>query len=88
MHTFDIKFIRSISAVSQPPERVSYAVGNIKHSQQPNIRSRVRIHTDSKAADTAQSVQPKAFTLDNDIVFNTGQYSSDNQPRSHPIIMG
>ncbi len=37
--------------------------------------SGVRIHTDSKAADTAQTIQAKAFTLGNDVVFNTGQYS-------------
>ena len=41
--------------------------------------SGVRIHTDSKAADTAQTIQAKAFTLGNNIVFNTGQYSHDNQ---------
>ncbi len=41
--------------------------------------SGVRIHTDSKAADTAQTIQAKAFTLGHDIVFNTGQYSHDNQ---------
>jgi hypothetical protein len=41
--------------------------------------SGVRIHTGSKAADTAQMIQAKAFTLGNNIVFNTGQYSHDNQ---------
>ena len=41
--------------------------------------SGVRIHTDSKAADTAQTIQAKAYTLGNNIVFNTGQYSHDNQ---------
>ncbi len=41
--------------------------------------SGVRIHTDSKAADAAQAIQAKAFTLGNNIVFNTGQYSHDNQ---------
>lgn len=41
--------------------------------------SDVRIHTDAKAADAAQAIQAKAFTLGNDIVFNAGQYSPDNQ---------
>ncbi len=41
--------------------------------------SGIRIHTDSKAADTAQTIQAKAFTLGNNIVFNAGQYSHDNQ---------
>ncbi|MCP4256661.1 MAG: DUF4157 domain-containing protein [Planctomycetes bacterium] len=39
----------------------------------------VRIHTDNKAADTAQSVRAKAFTLGNNIVFDTSQYSPNNQ---------
>jgi len=38
----------------------------------------VRIHTDSNAADTAQSVQAKAFTVGNNIVFNSGQYVPNN----------
>ena len=41
--------------------------------------SGVRIHTSIQAADTAQSVQAKAFTLGNNIIFNTGQYSPNNQ---------
>jgi hypothetical protein len=41
--------------------------------------SRVRVHTDSKAADTAQAVQAKAFTVGRDIVFGAGQYAPDSQ---------
>ncbi|MBA7606225.1 hypothetical protein ES703_13373 [subsurface metagenome] len=41
--------------------------------------SGVRIHAGTQAADTAQAVQAKAFTLGNNIVFNTGQYSPNNQ---------
>jgi hypothetical protein len=41
--------------------------------------SQVRVHTDSKAADTAQAVNAKAFTLGQDIVFNTGQYSPEHE---------
>ncbi|WP_415229954.1 DUF4157 domain-containing protein [Psychromonas sp.] len=41
--------------------------------------SGVRIHTGSKATDTAQAIQAKAFTMGNNIVFNTGQYSHNNQ---------
>lgn len=79
MPIFDNKLKGSSAAVSRRSMRVSYAVGSIKHTHQPNIRSSVRIHTDSKAADTAQEVQAKAFTLSNNIVFNTGLYSSNNQ---------
>jgi len=41
--------------------------------------SQVRIHTDAQAASTSQTIQAKAFTLGNNIVFDTGQYSSNNQ---------
>ena len=39
----------------------------------------VRIHVGAQAADTAQAIQAKAFTLGKNIVFNTGQYSPNNQ---------
>ena len=37
--------------------------------------SRVRVHSDSNAAQMSQSIQAKAFTSGNDIYFNHGQYS-------------
>lgn len=36
--------------------------------------SDVRIHTDSRAAQSAQQIDALAYTIDNNIVFNTGQY--------------
>jgi hypothetical protein len=41
--------------------------------------SGVRVHMDSKAAETAKSINSKAFTTGKDVVFNTGQYS----PHTH-----
>lgn len=41
--------------------------------------SGVRVHSGNQAADTAQSVNAKAFTLGSDIVFGGGQYA----PESH-----
>ncbi len=41
--------------------------------------SGIRIHTDTQAADTAEAVQAKAFTLGNNIVFGGDQYSPNNQ---------
>lgn len=38
--------------------------------------SRVRIHTDNRAADLAREINARAFTLSNDVVFGAGQYSS------------
>jgi hypothetical protein len=39
----------------------------------------VRIHTDSKAAETAELVNAKAFTVGSDVAFNTSEYSSKSQ---------
>jgi len=39
--------------------------------------SRVRVHNDSKAADTAQAVRAKAFTVGRDIAFGGGKYAPD-----------
>ena len=36
--------------------------------------SRVRIHTDERAAESAQSVNALAYTIGNDITFGDGQY--------------
>jgi hypothetical protein len=40
--------------------------------------SNVRIHTDSVAAKSAQSINALAYTTGNNIVFNSGQYSPDS----------
>lgn len=39
--------------------------------------SQVWLHTDSKAAEPAQAVNAKAFTVGRDIVFGAGQYAPD-----------
>ena len=36
--------------------------------------SRVRIHTDAKAAESANSINASAYTIGNDVVFGEGQY--------------
>ena len=41
--------------------------------------SKVRVHTDSRAAATANSIQARAFTVGQDIAFGTGRY----EPHSH-----
>lgn len=41
--------------------------------------SQVRVHTDSRAADSAQAVNAKAFTLGQDMVFNNGQYAPEHE---------
>ncbi|SRR6266480_2663724 len=39
--------------------------------------SDVRVHTDSRAADSARSIKAHAYTLGNDLVFGTGQFAPD-----------
>lgn len=41
--------------------------------------SRVRIHTDSKAAESAEAVQAKAYTVGESIAFASGEYSPQSE---------
>ncbi len=41
--------------------------------------SKVRVHMDSKAADSARTLNAKAYTLEQDIVFGAGQYQSTTE---------
>lgn len=41
--------------------------------------SGVRVHTDSQAYQSAQSINSKAFTIGSDIVFNKGKYSPETK---------
>ena len=51
--------------------------------------SRVRVHTDTRAADSARAVNARAFTMGQDVVFGTGQYSpgtaSGNRLLAHEL---
>ena len=41
--------------------------------------SQVRVHTDAKAAESAQAVQAQAFTRGRDVVFGAGQYAPETR---------
>ncbi|MEE8295823.1 MAG: DUF4157 domain-containing protein, partial [Sphingomonadales bacterium] len=41
--------------------------------------SKVRLHTDAKAADMADSIRAKAFTLGNDIAFAKGAFNPESK---------
>lgn len=45
--------------------------------------SQVRLHTDSRAADTARSINAKAFTVGSDIAFGAGQYRPESREGQH-----
>lgn len=44
---------------------------------------RVRLHTDARAAETARSINAKAFTVGRDIAFGAGQYAPHSREGQH-----
>jgi hypothetical protein len=47
--------------------------------------SDVRIHTDSKASESAKAVNAQAYTVGNDIVFGEGKYAPDSHEGKHML---
>jgi uncharacterized protein DUF4157/lysine-specific metallo-endopeptidase family protein len=47
--------------------------------------SKVRVHTDSRAAESAKRVNALAYTVRNDIVFGSGRYSPNSSAGKHLI---
>jgi hypothetical protein len=45
--------------------------------------SRVRVHTDARAAESARSVKARAYTVGNDVVFGEGQYANETAAGRH-----
>ena len=45
--------------------------------------SQVKIHTHSQAADSAQTINARAYTLGQDVVFNTGEYTPGTESGKH-----
>ena len=43
--------------------------------------TRVRVHADAAAAQSAADVDARAYTVGDDIVFGAGQYAPDTNPR-------
>ncbi len=70
-------------AISTPADRVLFLQGTVgNRTVQKMYESRfgqdfknVRVHTDSKAAESAHDLNARAYTVGQDIVFGTGQYS-------------
>ena len=65
--------------VKLPPVDASKVTQIIQYEAQQNVPfplefSRMRIHTDTRAADIAQSLNARAFTVGRDVVFGAGQY--------------
>jgi hypothetical protein len=47
--------------------------------------SSVRVHTDSRAAETAKSISARAFTVGQNIAFGTGQYTPESRQGRHVL---
>jgi len=75
--SFDTRGIPSgVSAVLQTPGQALDA--QTRARLEPRFGhdfSRVRIHTDTRANESARQVNARAYTVGRDIVFNTGQYA-------------
>ncbi|HEU4432000.1 MAG TPA: DUF4157 domain-containing protein [Pyrinomonadaceae bacterium] len=81
------------SAAPEATEEVESYVNGVKGGGQPLSASsheyfssrvgydfsNVRVHTDSRANESARAINAKAYTIGNDIVFATGQHSPDTQ---------
>ncbi len=79
------------SAASYVPARTSNDIQSLRGGGQPLARSArgffeprigadfssVRVHNDARAAQAAQAVNARAFTLGHDVVFNRGEYSPE-----------
>ena len=76
----------SASTLPQVPESVHETLHSPGQTLEANTRSamethfghdfsRVRVHTDAKAAESARAVNALAYTVGTDVVFDTGQYT-------------
>lgn len=63
----------------QDADRVAASIGRVPFSRTSRRHdfSQVRIHADTRAAESARAVQARAYTVGRDIVFATGEYSPD-----------
>jgi hypothetical protein len=75
------------AAVTQGTARGGSPLGTALRSQMEgrfgHDFSRVRIHTDARADESAQAVQARAFTVGNDIVFRAGQFNPQSTDSQH-----
>ncbi len=64
--------------LSSPGRPLSNTIRNFFEPRFQHDFSKVRVHTDNKASESAKSVQALAYTVDNDLVFGEAQYRSDS----------
>ncbi|MDP9076958.1 MAG: DUF4157 domain-containing protein [Bacteroidota bacterium] len=67
-----------VSSLSSSGQKMSESSRNFFEPRLGHDFSGVRLHTDSVAAKSAQSINALAYTSGNNIVFNNGQYSPES----------
>ena len=63
------------TALQNPGRPLEVATRNFMEARFGYDFSRVRVHTDSNAAESAREVHARAYTLGNEVVFGGGQYA-------------
>ncbi len=76
------------NAFEREADKVAEGVTGILNPNSASIRpspdfSRVRVHTEEQAADSAKAINARAFTVGNHIVFATGEYSPNSVSGQH-----
>src|SRR6185436_13924127 len=61
-------------AMNSPSEALDSSTRRMFEPRFGEDFSRVRIHTDSVAAESARAIHSRAYTLGDHVVFNTGRY--------------
>ncbi len=78
------------NVLSSPGQPLDSAARSFMEPRFGQDFSRVRVHTDSKAAESARAVNARAYTVGRDIVFGKGQYTpgSDEGKRlvAHELV--
>jgi hypothetical protein len=77
--TIDPATENSIVSLSARGNPLSQAVRSFMEPRFKADFSAVRVHTDAHAHELARSVEAKAFTVGNNVVFGAGHYSPDSQ---------
>lgn len=76
---------RSVDAAESQAESAARALDSPRHHGFTHDFSRVRLHTDGRAAEAARAVNARAYTVGQDIVFGAGYYSPATTHGQHLI---
>lgn len=80
--SFELHTVSPIThdVLRSPGEPLSPGSRSFMESRFGRDFSQVRVHTDSRAAESAESIGARAFTVGQDIVFGAGEYAPQSSP--------